>query len=332
VPNAGLDPVRGGAVRRLMRVLGYNETVAALDFPPLVEALRQAFRHGDFTTPPAELHTLPVPGEPAASLILLAAWRTGQHFGIRLTTAFPGNAARHRPVRGGEYLVGDAKTGEILALLDGLALTARRTAAASALAASYLARAESERMLMIGTGALAPHLVGAHASVRPIHNVLIWGRDPEKAARLAQRLDRRNLKVAPTDDLEKAAQGADIICCATASHEPILKGAWLPQGVHVDLVGGRTPQMREADDETMRRARIFVDTREAAEQQAGDIAQPLAAGVITAFDIAGDLFELTRGERAGRRFNSQITVFKSVGHALEDLTAAQVALDYVARG
>jgi alanine dehydrogenase len=315
-----------------MRVLGYSETVAALDFPPLVEAVRQAFRLGDFTTPPAELHTLPVPGEPTASLILLAAWRTGQHFGIRLTTAFPGNAARHKPVRAGEYLVGDAKTGEILAILDGPALTARRTAATSALAASYLARAESERMLMIGTGALAPHLIAAHASVRPIHNVLIWGRDHDKAAKLAQHLDRRNFKVAPTDDLEKAVHGADIICCATAAREPILKGAWLPQGVHVDLVGSRTPQMRETDDETMTRARIFVDTRDAAEQQAGDIAQPLAAGVITPFDIAGDLFELTRGDRAGRRFTSQITVFKSVGHALEDLTAAQVALDYVARG
>ncbi|HEX4193424.1 MAG TPA: ornithine cyclodeaminase family protein, partial [Stellaceae bacterium] len=127
--------------------------------------------------------------------------------------------------------------------------------------------------------------------------------------------------------LEKAVQGADIICCATAAREPILKGAWLPEGVHVDLVGGRTPQMREADDEVMMRSRIFVDVREACEQQAGDIVQPMESGVITSFDITGDLFELTRGDRASRRFHNQITLFKSVGHALEDLTGAQVALD-----
>jgi alanine dehydrogenase len=310
-----------------MRVLGYDETVAALDFPPLVEALRQAFRKTDFETPSADLHSLSVPDEPTGSLIVLPAWLPGKNFGVRLTTNFPGNAARNKPVRGGGYILGDGRTGEILAMFDGPALTLRRTAGASALAATYLARAESERMLMIGTGALASHLIAAHASVRPIHSVLVWGRDPGKAARLAQRMTRRNLKVEAAADLEKAVRGADIVCCATASREPVLKGAWLPEGVHVDLVGGRTPHMREADDEMMMRARIFVDVREAAEQQAGDIVQPLASGVITSFDITGDLFELTRGDRAGRRFHNQITLFKSVGHALEDLTAAQVALD-----
>ncbi|HEX3972124.1 MAG TPA: ornithine cyclodeaminase family protein [Stellaceae bacterium] len=310
-----------------MRVLGYDATVAALEFPPLVEALRQAFRKTDFETPAADLHTLAVPGEASGSLIVLPAWLPGKSFGVRLTTNFPGNATRGKPVRSGGYLLGDGKTGEILAMFDGPALTLRRTAAASALAATYLARAESERMLMIGTGALAPHLIAAHASVRPIHSVLVWGRDPGKAARLAQRMTRRNLKVEAATDLEKAAQGADIICCATAAREPILKGAWLPEGVHVDLVGGRTPHMREADDEVMMRSRIFVDVREACEQQAGDIVQPMESGVITSFDITGDLFELTRGDRAGRRFHNQITLFKSVGHALEDLTGAQVALD-----
>lgn len=315
-----------------MRVLGYSETVAALSFPPLVEALRQAFRKGGIETPPADVYTIPVPHGQDGTLIILPAWQAGMHFGIKLTTVFPGNAERHKPARQGSYLLCDGKTGEPVALFDGPALTARRTAAASALAASYLARADSERLLMIGTGALAAHLIEAHASIRPIHNVLVWGRDPEKAARLARRLDRRQLKVAPAADLEKAVRGAHVICCATSSHEPLLKGAWLPDGVHVDLVGGRTPRMREADDETMTRARIFVDTREAAETQAGDIVAPLAAGVITSFDIAGDLFELTRGDRAGRRFNNQITVFKSVGHSLEDLAGAQVALDNAVSG
>lgn len=315
-----------------MRVLGYSETIAALDFPPLVEALRQAFRKGGIETPPAELYTIPVSQGHDGALIVLPAWQPGRHFGVKLTTVFPGDAEKQKPARHGSYLLYDGRTGETLALFDGQALTARRTAAASALAASYLAAPDCERMLMIGTGILAAHLIDAHASVRPIHNVLIWGRDPEKAARLARRLDRRKLKVASTTDLASAARGAQIICCATASHEPILKGEWLQPGVHIDLVGGRTPQMREADDETMTRARIFVDTRDAAVSAAGDIAAPMAAGIITAHDIAGDLFELTRGERAGRRFHNQITLFKSVGHSLEDLAGAQVGLDYVIRG
>lgn len=316
----------------LMRVLGYNETVAALDFPPLVEALRQAFRSRNIETPSAHVYTIPAPPGPDGSLVILPAWQPGRNFGVRLTTLFPGNSARHKPVRMGTYLLYDGKTGKAVALFDGPALTARRTAAASALAASYLANPDCERLLMIGTGALASHLIEAHASVRPIHNVLVWGRDPDKAARLARRLDRRSLKVAATTDLATAARGAQIICCATASQEPILKGEWLTPGVHIDLVGGRTPKMREADDETMTKARIFVDTREAAETQAGDIVIPIAAGVITSFDIAGDLFELTRGDRAGRRYHTQITLFKSVGHSLEDLAGAQVAFDNAVNG
>jgi ornithine cyclodeaminase len=163
--------------------------------------------------------------------------------------------------------------------------------------------------------------------VRPIRNVLVWGRNPEKATRLAQRLDRRNLKVTATTDLEGAVRGAHIISCATLSKEPLIRGAWLPLGVHVDLVGAFTPEMREADDEACRRARIFVDTREGATKEGGDIVQPLKSGVFTLDDIAGDLFELTRGARAGRRYHDQITLFKSVGTALEDLAAAQLAFE-----
>jgi ornithine cyclodeaminase len=211
--------------------------------------------------------------------------------------------------------------------IDGTALTQRRTAAASALAASYLARPDSERLLLVGTGALAPHLVEAHASVRPIRNVLVWGRNPEKAAKLAHRLDRRTMKVAPTEDLAGAVRGAHVITCATLAKEPLIRGSWLPLGVHLDLVGGFTPAMREADDEAVKRGRVFVDTRAGAVKTAGDIVQPLQAGIIGEDDIAGDLFELTRGTRAGRRYHDQITVFKSVGAALEDLAAAQLALE-----
>jgi alanine dehydrogenase len=312
-----------------MRILGRSEVVAALDLPALVEALRQMFRSRDIVAPQRHHHTIPVPGAKEGTLLIMPAWQTGRHVGIKLLTVFPDNAARSKASVMGQYLLLDGKTGEPLALFDGPALTARRTAAASALAASYLARPDCERLLMVGTGALAAHLIEAHAAVRPIRNVLVWGRNPEKAARLAQRLTRRTLKVAPTEDLRGAVNGAHIICCATLAEEPILRGHWLPLGVHIDLVGGFTPAMREADDDVMRRARIFVDTREGALAEAGDIVTPIAEGVLSADDIAGDLFELARGERGGRRFHDQITLFKSVGAALEDLAAAKLALDTV---
>src|SRR5690348_8897407 len=313
-----------------MRILGPSEVVSALDLPSLVEALRQMFRAGA-ATPVRHHHTIPVPGGAEGTLLLMPAWQAGRHIGVKMVTVFPDNAQAAMPSVMGAYLLLDGKTGKPLALMDGPALTARRTAAASALAASYLARPDCERLLMVGTGALAPHLVEAHASVRPIVNVLIWGRDSEKAARLAHRLDRRNLKVAATTDLANAVRGAHIVCCATLSEAPLIEGHWLPLGVHLDLVGGFKPEMREVDDDCIRRARVFVDTRAGALSEAGDIVQPMRAGVLAEDDIAGDLFDLARGSRAGRRYHDQITLFKSVGTAIEDLAAAQLALDNLQR-
>jgi alanine dehydrogenase len=258
---------------------------------------------------------------------VMPAWQVGRYIGIKLVTVFPDNGTRSLPSIMGAYLLLSGKTGAPLAMIDGPALTVKRTAAASALAASYLARSDASRLLMVGTGALAPHLILAHATVRPIREVLIWGRDTSKADRLARVLNRRGLKVASTTDLEGAVRGADIVSCATLSREPLIRGEWLPEGAHVDLVGGFTPEMREADDEVIARARIFVDTRDGALSEAGDLTQPLAAGLITPDDVAGDLFDLTRGDRAGRRFYHQITLFKSVGTALEDLAAAQYAVE-----
>jgi alanine dehydrogenase len=309
-----------------MRVIGPSEVHAALDFPALVESLRQMFRSG-CEAPVRHHHTVKVPERPDATLLLMPAWQVGRHVGVKVVSVFPGNAEIGLPAVCGAYVLLDGMTGNPLAIIDGQALTLRRTAAASALAASYLARPDCERLLVVGTGALAPHLVEAHASVRPIRNVLIWGRNPEKAAKLAHRLDRRTLKVAATTDLANAVRGAHIISCATLAREPLVKGAWLPLGVHLDLVGAFTPAMRETDDDAVKRARVFVDTRAGALKEGGDIVQPIAAGIIREDDVAGDLFELTRGLRAGRRYHDQITLFKSVGTALEDLAAAQLALE-----
>jgi ornithine cyclodeaminase len=311
-----------------VRIISAAEVEGALDWDSLVERLRQAFRRGA-EVPVRHHHDLGAAGGPEGTLLLMPAWQAGGHIGVKIVTVFPGNAERALPAVMGAYLLLDGKSGAPQALIDGPMLTLKRTAAASALASSYLSRPDCERLLMVGTGALAPHLIMAHASVRPICNVLVWGRKPEKTAKLAKRLDRRDFRVDHTDDLAAAAKGADIISCATLSHDPLVLGEWLQPGQHLDLVGGFKPDMRETDDSSIQRARVFVDTREGACAEAGDIVQPIESGVLDPGDIAGDLFELTRGERAGRRFYDQITLFKSVGTALEDLAAAQLAVERV---
>jgi alanine dehydrogenase len=295
---------------------------AATPWPDLIASLHEFFREG-CVLPPRHHHTFEVPGERPGTLLLMPAWRPGATLGVKVVNVVPGNDARGLPAVSGVYLLFSAATGRPVALIDGAELTARRTAAASALAASFLARPDARRLIVVGTGRLAPELAAAHASVRPIAEVAVWGRNAEKAAALAARLGR-DLRVAaaPAADLEAAVRRADVVSCATTSALPLVRGAWLRPGAHLDLVGGFTPAMREADDEAVRRARVWVDTLEGAVREAGDIVQPLASGVLARGSIAGDLFGLCRGEAAGRSGPDEVTLFKSVGTALEDLAAA----------
>ncbi len=311
-----------------MRTVTGAELKSVLHHRMLIERLRQTFR-GGVEVPVRHHHRVPTYGQNDATLLLMPAWEVGQSIGVKIVTVFPDNGAADLPAVQGVYLLLDGKTGVPRALLDGPALTKRRTAAASALAASYLARPDSERLLVVGTGALAPELIEAHSTVLPIKHVLVWGRNPEKAKKVAGRFHRPKFRIEATDDLEGAVRGAHVISCATLAREPLIRGAWLQPGQHLDLVGGFTPEMREADDDCIRRSRVFVDTREGACTEAGDIVQPLKAGLLSEDDIAGDLYDLTRGQRAGRRFYDQITLFKSVGTALEDLCAAQLAVEMI---
>ena len=309
-----------------MRIIIGDEVDALLDDRALIEALRAMFVSG-CALPDRHHHTIPAKEGEAATLLLMPAWRPGGPIGVKLVTVFPGNGALGLPAVMGNYLLLDGATGAPLALIDGQALTARRTAAASALAAGYLAAADASRLLMVGTGALAPHLIASHASVRAIERVDIWGRTPENAEALARSLDRKGLAVRAVTDLAQAAREADIISCATLTKEPLIEGAWLRAGQHLDLVGGFTPEMREADDEAVRRATVFVDTIAGATKEAGDITQPLVSGALKENEIVGDLFALTRGECKGRTGAEEITLFKSVGTALEDLAAAQLVVE-----
>ena len=307
-----------------MRVIGAAEIDGVLSYAALADALAEAFC-ADIVLPARHHHTIARPGSDA-TLLLMPAWTAGSDgfVGCKLVTVFPDNAARSLPSLYGLYVLLSGTSGEPLAVLDGRPLTAWRTAATSALAARHLARADAASLLMVGAGALARHLVRAHAAVRPIRNVTLWNRTRRNAAALASELDDTGLAIAIADDLETAVRNADIISCATLSSAPLLRGAWLREGTHIDLVGSFTPMMREADDDVVRRGRIYVDTREGALQEAGDIVDPIARGVITQADVQGDLFELCRGKVLGRATDREITLFKSVGTAIEDLAAAML--------
>jgi alanine dehydrogenase len=310
---------------RSLRVLGADDIAAALTYPALVDALRDAFRH-DITVPVRHHHTVPRPGRDA-TLLLMPAWTAGgppadRFLGCKIVTVFPDNAATQKPSLHGSYLLMSGSTGEPLALIDAPALTAWRTAAVSALAATYLARPDASHLVMIGAGALAPHLIRAHAAVRPIKRVTLWNRTHGRAVALAFGLAVTGIEAMIADDLESAVAEADIVSCATLSTAPLIRGEWLRPGTHVDLVGGFTPKMREADNEAVKRARVYVDTRAGALTEAGDIVVPLRRHVIGRKDIRGDLFDLCRDKAKGRTADKQITLFKSVGSAISDLAAA----------
>jgi ornithine cyclodeaminase len=317
-----------------MRMISAGEVDRCLNFPDLVEALREAFRVGAIQ-PTRHHHHVEKPDGAASTLLLMPAWTdfaaagssAGGYVGVKIVTVSPDNNALGKPAVMGLYLLLDGATGEPKALIDGQRLTLWRTAAASALAAAYLARGDASRLLVVGAGALAPFLARAHCAVRPIREIRIWNRTPANAERVAEALRSAGCAAAATDDLDASVGWADLVSCATISSTALVKGALLKPGTHLDLVGGFTPQMRESDDEAIRRARVFVDTRAGAMKEAGDIVQPLASGILAEKDIVADLAELARGDKAGRAGEEEITLFKSVGAALEDLAAGKLVYE-----
>ncbi|MGE0005314.1 MAG: Gfo/Idh/MocA family oxidoreductase [Parvibaculaceae bacterium] len=246
----------------------------------------------------------------------LPAWQPGVAMGTKVVTVFPGN--RDLPSVQALYPLFDGRTGQPLAVLDGTALTYRKTAADSALGARLLSNPGSRSLVMVGAGALAPYLVAAHRAVRPgIDRVRIWNRDPARAEKLAEKLEAEVAR-----DLEAAVRAADIVTCATSSTSPLVEGAWLKPGAHLDLVGSFTPEMRECDDEAVKRSRLFVDSRRFAIDQPGDLADPLRRGIIRRHDVEADLFELCRDGYDVNRKRDDITLFKNGGGAHLDLFTA----------
>ena len=331
-----------------MQFIDATTTRRHLGMAPLIEALRAMFVSG-CEVPTRHTHRIQgvVRGAGSApssgTLLLMPAWRPGALLGLKAVTIFPGNSSLGRPALHSTYLLFDARTGAPLAQLDGNEITSRRTAAASALAASFLARADASRLLVVGSGRVAAVLAEAMRAVRPISEVQVWNHRVASAQALAQRLCDAGINARATDDLAHAAAHADIISCATLSTAPLIRGEWLRPGTHLDLIGSFTPQMREADAECFARCRVFVDTDEAL-TKSGDVLQAVAEGGFSAERLQGTLAGLCAGtcrgrERAGDDGGeggeggeggdggngaAERTLFKSVGSALEDLAAAEL--------
>lgn len=301
-----------------MKTFDAARTRAALAFGPLVGALERMFIAG-CSVPARHIHTI---ADGVQSLVMPAWTTTAQgraYYGVKIVNVAPANRARGLPGLFATYQLFDGHTGELLALVDGDEITARRTAAASALAASHLARTNARTLLVVGTGRVGRVLPEAYLAVRDLERIMIWDRHAANAQALAAELRKRGLPVEAAPDLERAARDADITSTATAATQPLVRGAWLAPRSHLDLIGSYTTTMREADDECLRGAGLWVDTEEAI-AKSGDLAQPIAVGVISRADVKGTLEQLCRDAvppgATGR------TVFKSVGTALEDLAAA----------
>jgi len=303
------------------------ETVHRLSpYPELLDALEAAHRGEVPLSDRSLMQGVAHSDHVDESFLVLPAWAPGRALGVKMATVMPHNPERDEdlPAIHAAYQLFDGRCGAPLAAIDGTALTLRKTAADSALGARLLARADVRSLLMVGAGALAPHLVAAHRAARPsIEHVMVWNRSAARRDALLEALDGEGVTAEAVADLADAVDRAGIVCCATAATQPLIAGEWLRPGQHLDLVGAFSPTMREADDHCVRRAALFVDTRESTVDASGDLVQPLADGVIERGDVRADLFELVTGAGDGRTQPDAITLYKNGGGAHLDLFTAE---------
>jgi ornithine cyclodeaminase/alanine dehydrogenase-like protein (mu-crystallin family) len=298
-----------------MKILSADDVARSAPYKDIVEALRQGFREP--ATTPVRHHHDPLP---STTLLLMPAW-TAKWTGLKVVTVKTDNPALGLPTVQGSYLLLDNATGAPVCMMDGTELTRRRTAAASALAADYLARPDASVLAIVGAGALSAHFARAHQAVRPIAKVLICNRSVEKAEAVAASLRAEGMK-AEACGIEAAVTQADIVSGITSSTVALIKGEWIKPGTHIDLAGAFKPTMRETDAAAVGMAQVFVDTREGALAEAGDLIQAQAEGTFDFANVRADLFDLAQGKHRGRQNGREVTLFKSCGTALEDLAAA----------
>lgn len=310
-----------------MKYIEAEELDELLSYNELIPKIQEAFAQ-DYNIPMRHHHQYPNPKEGMEStLLLMPAWDNGENLGVKIVNVSPNNSKYNLPSIQGLYIYFDLQTGAPNALMDAKKLTVKRTAASSALASKFLSRKDSHRLLVIGTGALSTELIQAHCSVRPITEVFVWGRSIEKAQAVVDSVNIDGVSIKTIDEIQQGIAQVDIISCATLSPTALVFGRDLKPGQHLDMIGAYKPDMREMDDEVLAKSSVYVDNIEGATKETGDLAIPIANGTFKFEDIKADLFELAQGKIEVSRSPEEITCFKSVGHALEDLAAATLAFD-----
>jgi ornithine cyclodeaminase len=268
---------------------------------------------------------LRIPDSPSAFAVMPAYSHSLKAIGAKLISVFPGNHGTALDSHQGVVILFDGQNGSPLAMMDAASITAIRTAAVSGVATRHLARGDATTLAILGAGVQARTHVAAMMAVRPFKKVVVWSRNRDHARALVAKFGSTDHAVAA--DVKSAVRDADVVCTVTASREPVLRGEWLKPGTHINAVGASLPTTRELDTEAVRRARVFVDRRESALNEAGDLLIPMSEGAITADHIVAEIGELLSGHDPGRENNNEITLFKSLGLAVEDLAAAHYLYD-----
>ncbi|MGB8338694.1 MAG: ornithine cyclodeaminase family protein [Burkholderiales bacterium] len=299
-----------------------DQLAQLLQWPDLVARMKSMFASA--TTVPERLHYSVgnASMRETPTLLLMPAWND-DFLCVKIVNVFPDNAQHKIAALNSTYLLYSNKTGQTLASIDGNQLTAMCTAATSAAAADFLARKVAAHLLVVGAGRVASLIPAAYSAVRKLQSVKVWNRHSEPAEKLVAQLSKQGFNASVTTDLKAAVESSDMISAATLSTQPLILGAWIQPGTHVDLIGGFRENMREADDALVANATLFADTKMAA-AEAGDIVHPLKWGLIEVSSIT-TLDKLCSGQHQGRNDDKQKTLFKSVGSALADIAAASLA-------
>jgi len=305
-----------------MKIITADDVNKVMRFPQLIDVLQQGYA-GRYTMPPRQVLRLAPSATNFDAFALLPSW-DDRLIAVKAFTYFPSNPKPPYQLLYSEILLFDRAHGEPLALVDGVSVTLWRTAGISGLAARLLARPDAKTLLLVGTGNLAPYLIRAQASVRPLTRVLVWGRTPARAHAVVARMSAElpAITFAVADNLEQACGAADIIVAATGAHEPLVRGDWVRPGTHTDFIGNHHADKRECDTALVKKAKVYVDSRDNCFREAGEILVPIAEGAFRKEDVVGQLSEMCAGTVPLRENAREITLFKSVGMAYSDLLGA----------
>ncbi|HET6202614.1 MAG TPA: ornithine cyclodeaminase family protein [Planctomycetota bacterium] len=315
----------------LLREEDVRAVLGIRDAIPLMEEALRAFSTKSAVQPLRAV--VPVAAAGGFLGAMPAFLSTPAALGAKLVTFFPRNEATGLPTHLAVVLVFEADSGRLEAILDGRWITEARTAAVSAAATKALARPGARSLAILGSGVQAGSHVEAMTLVRPIERVRVWSRTPENARRFAETWGRRlHLRVDAVPSAREAVEGADLVVTATSAREPVLRGEWLAPGAHVNGVGACRPDWRELDTAAVARARLYVDSRDAALVESGDLLLPIREGAIADTHVVAELGSVLAGRAPGRGTEEEVTVFKSLGLAVEDVAAARFVVDRAVAG